>query len=75
MKRKVLGKLITIVLVAGMLTGCGSSPTPENSAEGSSGGAEDTQDSENSEESDEETAGSDLSSLSFGPYGWPVDGC
>ncbi len=71
MKRKVLGNLVAIVLVAGMLAGCGGSPAPESSVEGSSGGAEGTQDTGESEESTAEDA-TDLSGLSFGPYGWPV---
>ena len=71
MKRKVLGNLVAIVLVAGMLAGCGGSPAPESSAEGSSGGTEGTQDTGESEESTAEDA-TDLSGLSFGPYGWPV---
>jgi len=71
MKRKVLGNLVAIVLVAGILAGCGGSPAPESSAEGSSGGTEGTQDTGESEESTAEDA-TDLSGLSFGPYGWPV---
>ena len=71
MKRKVLGNLVAIVLVAGMLAGCGGSPASESSVEGSSGGAEGTQDTGEGEESTAEDA-TDLSGLSFGPYGWPV---
>lgn len=71
MKRKVLGNLVAIVLVAGMLAGCGGSPASESSVEGSFGGAEGTQDTGESEESTAEDA-TDLSGLSFGPYGWPV---
>ena len=77
MKRKASSKLLVAVLIAGMLTGCGSQPDS-----GSSKGDVGSQDAESSPESKEESGGAaeeadgedatDLSGLTFGPYGWPV---
>ncbi len=75
MKRKASCKLLVAVLIAGMLTGCGSQPDS-----GSSKGDVGSQNAENSPESKVESGGAaeeadgeeatDLSGLTFGPYGW-----
>lgn len=84
MKKKALSNLLAALLIAGMLTGCGSQPGSGSGSDGSAGGkesgssqaAESGKDDSGQPGGTEEAADSgdvaDLSSLTFGPYDWPV---
>ena len=84
MKKKALSNLLAALLIAGMLTGCGSQPGSGSGSDGSAGGkesgssqaAESGKDDSGQPGGTEEAADSgevaDPSSLTFGPYDWPV---